>query len=50
MKTIKKHLKQLGLIAAALGFVFGHTASDFINFIVVGAITPIIGMVLDIDD
>ena len=50
MKTIKNHLKQFGLIAAALGFVFGHTASDFINSVVVGAIMPMIRIVLNIDD
>lgn len=50
MKTIKNHLKQFGLIAAALGVVFGHTASDFIKSVVVDAIMPIIRLVLNIDD
>ena len=42
MKKIKQHLNQYGLVAAALGFAFGHTASDFIHSLVEGAVMPAI--------
>lgn len=49
MKKIKKHLNQFGLVAAALGFIFGHTASEFIASIVGDAFMPAIGLMLGIE-
>lgn len=50
MENIKKHVNQFGLVAAALGFVFGHTASEFINSIVLDAIMPVLSLLLNIPD
>ena len=50
MINIKKHVNQFGLVAAALGFVFGHTLSEFINAIVAGAIMPAFNLFFNIDD
>ena len=50
MKKIKQHLNQYALVAAALGFAFGHTASDFIHSLVEGAIMPAISLIFQVDD
>ena len=47
---LKKVLSQFGLLAAALGFVFGHSASEFILSVVEDAIMPIIQIILNIED
>lgn len=47
---IKKVLSQFGLVAAALGFVFGHSASEFILSVVEDAIMPLIQIGLNIED
>ena len=47
---LKKVLSRFGLVAAALGFVFGHSASEFILSIVEDAIMPIIQISLNIED
>ncbi|MBN42888.1 MAG: hypothetical protein CL573_05300 [Alphaproteobacteria bacterium] len=50
MRDIKKKFNQFGLLAAALGFFFGHTASDFFNSIVTDAIMPGFNLMLDVED
>jgi len=47
---LKKVLSQFGLVAAALGFVFGHSASEFILSLVEDAIMPVIQISLNIED
>ena len=47
---LKKVLSQFGLVAAALGFVFGHSASEFILSVVEAAIMPLIQIGLNIED
>lgn len=47
---LKKVLSQFGLVAAALGFVFGHSASEFILSLVEDAIMPFIQISLGIED
>ena len=47
---LKKVLSQFGLVAAALGFVFGHSASEFILSLVEDAIMPLIQIGLNIED
>lgn len=47
---LKKVLSQFGLVAAALGFVFGHSASEFILSVVEDAIMPLIQIGLNIED
>jgi large-conductance mechanosensitive channel len=50
MKNVKKRINQFGLITAALGFVFGHTFSEFINSIVADAVMPIFSLIFNIED
>lgn len=50
LKPIKAHLKRFGLVAAALGMAFGHTASDFISSVVSALVMPVISLIIGIDD
>lgn len=50
MKKIKPKIAQFGLVAAALGMAFGHTASGLIDSLVNDAVMPIFAILLDIDD
>ena len=50
MKAIKTHLNKFGLVAAALGMAFGHTASEFISSLVSSLAMPIIAVAIGMDD
>ena len=50
MKKIRTHLNKFGLVAAALGVAFGHTASEFISTLVSGVAMPIISVAIGIND
>mgnify|MGYP002638986430 CR=1 FL=1 len=50
MKRLKRHINQFGLVTAALGFAFGHTASEFINTLVSSLAMPIISVAIGIGD
>jgi large-conductance mechanosensitive channel len=50
MSKIKPKIAQFGLVAAALGMTFGHTASGLIDSVVNDAVMPIFALVLNIDD
>ncbi len=50
MKPIKEHLNRFGLVAAALGLAFGHTASEFVSTIVSNMVMPMISFLIGIDD
>lgn len=50
MRTIRTHLNKFGLVAAALGMAFGHTASEFISSLVSSLAMPIIAVAIGIND
>ena len=50
LKTIKVHLNKFGLVTAALGMAFGHTASEFLSTIVSSVVMPVITFATGIDD
>ena len=50
MKAIKTHLNKFGLVAAALGMAFGHTASEFISSLVSTLAMPMIAVAIGIND
>lgn len=50
MKPIKDHINRFGLVAAAMGLAFGHTASEFISTIVSTVALPMISLLIGVDD
>ena len=50
MSRMKTTLNKFGLVAAALGFAFGHTASEFISTVIGDALMPLIEIIFNIGD
>lgn len=50
IKKIKLHLNQFGLVAAALGLAFGHTASELISSVVSNFVMPIVSLTFGVDN
>ncbi|MDA7484999.1 MscL family protein [Planktomarina temperata] len=50
IKKIKVHLNKFGLVAAALGLAFGHTASELISSVVSNFLMPIVSLTFGIDE
>ncbi|MDA9789676.1 MscL family protein [Amylibacter sp.] len=50
IKRVKVHLNKFGLVAAALGLAFGHTASELISTLVSNLIMPILSLAFGVDD
>jgi large-conductance mechanosensitive channel len=50
MRKIKTHLNKFGLIAAAMGMAFGHTASEFISTLVSVLAMPVISFAIGIEN
>jgi len=50
IKKIKVHLNKFGLVAAALGLAFGHTASELISSLVSNLVMPIVALTFGADE